>query len=211
MYPKYSRTERIADGFVHATGVGLALIFSVILLAYAPVELTLGHKLAVLVYNFTLVGMLFASGIYHMTPWESLRPLLRRIDHAVIFVKIAGTFTPLVVLINTPFAYGILALVWALALSGAVKDLFFWRRPGRFGPFLYLGLAWIGVALIWPIFEISPRVGGFMVAGGLTYTVGVVFYKWDGLRYSRAIWHSFVLIASGFFFAAVASSLPIAA
>lgn len=205
MYPEYRKSERIADGIVHGTGVALAIISSILLLAFVASNLSFWHQFAVVIYCFTLVIMLCASGIYHMTPWESLRPMLRRIDHAAIFIKIAGTFTPLVALINSPFAYGVLILVWGLALAGAAKDLFFWRTPGRLGPFLYLGLAWIGVALIWPIFKISPQIGWFMVAGGLTYSFGVIFYRMKNLQYLRAIWHGFVVLASGLFFAAVAT------
>lgn len=208
-YPAYSRAERIADGTVHAIGVLLAVTGAVLLIVIAASGgiggLHGGHVAAISVYGAALIATFVASACYHMTPWERARPALRRLDHAAIYLKIAGTYTPLVVLIGSGFAYVVLGLVWALAIGGAVVKVFFWHAPGRLGPALYLIMGWLSVALIWPMAATLPPIGtGLVVAGGLLYSFGVIFFTWESLRFSNAIWHGFVLAASGCFFAAIA-------
>ena len=140
-----------------------------------------------------------------MTPWEGIRPVLRRFDHAAIYLKIAGTYTPLVVMIGSWFAYTILAIVWGLALLGMVLKLFFWSTPGRFGPALYLIMGWLSLALIWSLGPVVPVSAMVLIAvGGLLYTAGVPFYASETMKYSIAVWHGFVVAASACFFAAIA-------
>ena len=205
MYPKYARSERIADGTMHAIGLTGALSGAVFLILWAAHSVGSGHVAALCVYGAALVATFAASAFYHMTPWEGLRPLLRRIDHAAIYLKIAGTYTPLVVLIGNGLAYGLLALVWVLAVAGMVSKLFFWRTPGRYGPLLYLVLGWMGAGMIWLAWPVLPPWSlGLIVAGGMLYTLGVVFFVWETLKFSNAIWHGFVVAASACFFAAIA-------
>ena len=130
-YPTFARSERIADGVIHAVGVTLAMTGAILLVVFAAFWAGAGQIAAVSVYGTALIATFSASAFYHMTPWEGLRPTLRRIDHAAIYLKIAGTYTPLVLLIGSGFGYVVLALVWMLALAGAVAKLFFWAAPGR--------------------------------------------------------------------------------
>lgn len=203
-YPRYARSERIADGTIHALGVILATIGTVLLIVFATTGVDDAPLAAIAVYGAALILGFAASALYHMTPWESPRPLFRRIDHAAIYVKIAATYTPIVALIGSAFAWVVLAVVWALALAGMTMKLAFWRNPGRFGPFLYLGLGWLSVLLIWPVVQtFPPAVPILILAGGALYSAGVVFYSAERLKFSNAIWHGFVLAASGCFFAAI--------
>ena len=203
VYPAYSRSEKIADGAVHLAGLGAAFVAITLFLQFHTDMLGQGELAGLAIYWVGLVTMLSASFCYHMTPWEDLRPSLRRADYAAIFVKIAGTYTPLVLSIGTAFSYAILMLVWVLALWGAASKLFMWRPPGRLNTALYLGLGWVSVLLMWPLFETSPAAGWCAVIGGLLYSSGVVFFHWESLKFANAIWHGFVVTASGFFFAAV--------
>lgn len=202
-YPAYSRAEKLADGAVHLLGLGASLIAIGFVLAYQFDHLTGWELSALSVYWVGLVAMFTVSGAYHMTPWEHLRARLRRADHATIFLKIAGTYTPFVVAMGSALSYAVLGLVWALALFGAVTKLFRWTTPGRFNAALYLGLGWISVALMWGIFELSPAAGWCAVVGGVLYSSGVIFFHWESLRFANAIWHGFVVAASGCFFGAV--------
>lgn len=203
-YPKYSRSERIADGTMHALGVTGAIVGALSLVIWSNGQVSGGQSIALLVYGLALIATFFASALYHMTPWESIRPRLRQLDHAAIYLKIAGTYTPLVVMVGTAYAYYVLGIVWALAIFGIVTKIFFWRRPGRFGPALYLVMGWLGVALIWGLVPILPIAATILIAvGGLLYTSGVIFYQWESLRFSNAIWHGFVVAASACFFAAI--------
>lgn len=204
-YPAFARSERIADGTIHALGVLLALAGAAALTTMALLYADYDRALAVAVYGLALIGTFTASACYHMTPWEHVRPTLRRIDHAAIFLKIAGTFTPLAVLAGNAFAWIILGLVWLIALGGAVSKLLWWQEPGRLGLLLYLGLGWLGALLLWPLAATLPGPALLLTAiGGALYTLGVVFFAWETLRFQTAIWHGFVLVASGCFFAAIA-------
>ncbi|MFO8126854.1 PAQR family membrane homeostasis protein TrhA [Yoonia sp.] len=205
MYPTYARSERIADGTMHAVGVLGAIMGAVVLIVWSSGQATASQIAAISIYGATLIATFVASAFYHMTPWESVRPILRRFDHAAIYLKIAGTYTPLVVLIGSGFAYAVLAIVWGLAVIGMVLKLFFWRAPGRFGPALYLIMGWLSLALIWSLWPIVPVSAMMLIAiGGLLYTVGVPFYASETMKFSIAIWHGFVVAASACFFAAIA-------
>ncbi|MBP1805677.1 PAQR family membrane homeostasis protein TrhA [Rubellimicrobium aerolatum] len=203
-YPAYARSERIADGVIHALGVAFAVAGAGALTVLAARHAGGARAVAAAVYGAALVATFLASAFYHMTPWERLRPALRRIDHAAIFLKIAGTFTPLAVLAGGPMAWGVLALVWTLAAFGALAKVLWWHEPGWAGLALYLGLGWLGLPLVWPLAGVLPGTAlALAVAGGLLYTLGVVFFAWERLKFSNAIWHAFVLLASGCFFAAI--------
>lgn len=201
MYPTYTRSERVADGSMHAIGVTGAVLGAILLLVWSAPVASPWEITAISVYAITLIGTFTASAFYHMTPWESIRPALRRIDHAAIYLKIAGTYTPLVVMIGSGLAYVVLGIVWALAVIGMVLKLVFWSRPGQFGPALYLIMGWMSVVLVWSSWEALPF--GYILAGGLLYTVGVVFHAAKNMKFANAIWHGFVVAASACFFVAI--------
>ena len=204
-YPAYSRPERIADGSLHILGCTGAIISAGLLFG-----LSIGHTTgpmitALAVYCTTLIATFTASAFYHFTPWEHRRGLLRRIDHAVIYLKIAGTYTPLVLFIGSVTSFVVLGIVWALAVYGIIQKLFFWRTPGKFGPALYLFMGWLSLPLLWSLMPVLPWLStGLIAAGGLLYTAGVIFFNWEKLKFSLAIWHGFVFAASACFFAAIA-------
>ena len=204
-YPVYARSERIADALVQGAGLVFALTGSVLLVVLAALWLGAEHVAALSVYGAAMVFSFAASACYHFTPWEMARPVLRRIDHAAIYLKIAGTVTPFVVILGTTAGYLGLALIWSLAVAGATAKLFFWRTPGLGNSLLYLALGWIAGLLVWPLLPVLPASAvALIVTGGLLYSAGVVFFQWEGLRYSIAIWHGFVVVASGCFFGAIA-------
>lgn len=210
-YPVYTRAERIADVAIHLLGVAAALIGVSMIFRNMATELSGAAYAATCVYAIALLTMLTASATYHIAAYTPARPILRRIDHAAIYFKIAGTFTPLSVILNTTFGYVILASVWALALFGAITKLMAARGKMTTGWVPYVALGWIGLALFVPLVAVLPIYClSLVAAGGLLYTAGVVFYRWEGLRYANAIWHGFVLIASGCLFVAVSSALAVA-
>ncbi|MFQ6553941.1 PAQR family membrane homeostasis protein TrhA [Aestuariibius insulae] len=204
VYPAYPRPDRIADGIVHALGIVGSITGVILLVALGWAHLS-GEELAgIAIYATAIIAAFIASGLYHMTPWENLRPTFRRYDHATIFLKIAGTYTPLVVLIGSVFSYVVLGVVWALALFGAARKIYFWRNPATGHSKIYLALGWMSVLLIWAMFQSLPLAAAILVvAGGLIYSAGVWVYANPDMRFSQAIWHSFVLAGSGCFFAAI--------
>ncbi|WP_417729341.1 PAQR family membrane homeostasis protein TrhA [Roseovarius sp.] len=207
-YPKYSRAERLADGAVHIAGLFAALIGIGVLFAMWALRMDGVTLASTLVYSAALLMMLGASAAYHLYAHTTARPILRRLDHAAIYVKIAGTFTPLSVLLGTAFGYAILALVWLLAIFGAATKMMAKRGQMSTGWLPYVALGWIGVALFIPLVSVLPGHSlALLLAGGLLYTGGVVFYAWERLRFSNAIWHLFVALASACFFLGIASAI----
>lgn len=207
-YPNYSRAERIADGIVHVLGITAAITGVVVLFGMASQHLNGPRFTATMIYALALVLMLGASGTYHILADTSARPLLRRIDHAAIYLKIAGTVTPLAVLLNTNFAYAVLTLVWAWALFGAAAKLRTERDKMHSCWLPYFCLACVAVALFVPLsFRLSPESLTMLALGGSLYLVGIVFYSWESLRYAMAIWHVFVLLATGACFLGISTAL----
>ncbi|MGQ3487074.1 PAQR family membrane homeostasis protein TrhA [Roseovarius pacificus] len=207
-YPDYTRAERIADGVVHVAGIVAALIGIAVLFALWAFQMDGPTLAATVLYCTALVMMLTASATYHMAAHTSARPILRRLDHAAIFVKIAGTFTPLGVVLGTAFGYVVLIVVWACALIGAGMKLM--AAPGKMttGWVPYMALGWAGLALFIPLVPVLPVLSLTMiVAGGLLYTGGVAFYCREDLRFSNAIWHIFIVIASACFFVGITAAV----
>jgi len=202
-YP-YSLRETLADASIHVLGLVMSLTAGVILLINVAQTQDPTQIAATSVYAGFLLFSFVASALYHLLPWEGTRPLFRRIDHAAIYLKIAGTYTPLVVLIGSAFAYVVLAGVWIAALIGAAAKLSYWATDGRGSLAIYLGMGWASLLLIWPMAQVlSPLAVVLIVGGGLLYTMGTLVYRYPMMRYQNAIWHGFVLAASICFFAAV--------
>jgi len=210
-YPPYTPAERIADGVVHVAGLIAALAGVAAVYAAFALDMDRITLLAVTVYSLSLLAMLGASAAYHLLAHTPLRPLLRRLDHAAIYVKIAGTFTPLGILLGTAFGYAVLAGVWICACLGALAKLRMPRGAMTTGWLPYVALGWAGVALILPLSGVLPGLSlALIVGGGLLYSVGVIFYAWESLRFANAIWHVFVALASACFFIGINTAVAAA-
>jgi hemolysin III len=202
-----SRAEFAADGIVHLLGVcASVLAFTLLIALYLP----LGHMnltVAVSIYALTAVGLFCTSAAYHLVPNEYWKPILQRLDHAAIHFKIAGTYTPLVVLMGGWYAFAILGIVWIGAALGASLRLVCGDRFDRFAIGIYLLLGWTSVALVGLMFQKLPKEAAYLVIiGGLLYTIGIIFHVRKNMRFQKAIWHGFVLCASACHFTAIAWS-----
>lgn len=190
--------ERRVDAIVHGLGVALGLAACVPLaIAAAPAGSTV--RASVAVYGAGLVAMLICSAVYNVAGEGPRKALWRRLDHAAIFVMIAGTYTPFAAhAIGGPWGTGLLIYVWTVAAAGAVLKLV---HPGRLEALsiaTYLLLGWtILVAVDRLTAAVSLPALILLLAGGILYSVGVLFYRWQQLTYHRAIWHAFVLLGAG--------------
>ncbi|KQP24547.1 DNA-binding protein [Methylobacterium sp. Leaf102] len=195
----YTRRELLADGIVHFLGVALGLAGAIAIVILAALTLLPAiDQAAVAVYGAALVSMLGVSATYNMWPVGRRKWLLRRADHALIYLMIAGTYTPLVALVGTgAIAWGLLATVWLVAGIGITLKL---TLPGRFDRAaigLYLLLGWSGLAAYDSVIaRLEPTALWLLAIGGLLYSFGVVFHVWRSLPYQNAIWHAFVLAAT---------------
>jgi hemolysin III len=156
-----------------------------------------------------MLAMFVCSAAYHMIPASRWTDVLQRLDHAAIFLKIAGTYTPFAAIkIGGTAGFGLLGLVWLLALLGAAGKLLLSSTWDRFAIPLYLVLGWIGVVMLKPLVaSVTPATLGLLGIGGVLYTVGVGFHVWRSLPYQKAVWHGFVLAGTGCHFAAVTSAM----
>lgn len=208
---RYDRAELIADGTVHILGAVAAVAAATAMLVIAAIRAETVTILSVAIYAASLLAVIGISAAYNMWPVSRTKWLLRRFDHAAIYLLIAGTYTPFMVHAGTPLTYAVLAVVWAIALFGAAVKLV---APGRFDRLavaLYLGLSWSGILVAHEVFHVISLPSAIMlVIGGLIYSGGVVFHLWESLRFQNAIWHGFVLVAAGFQYGAVFGGVVLA-
>lgn len=199
----YNRAEYLSDAAVHLTGLVLAAgSVPVLIVLAAMVRGDAASVVGVSVYAATLALMLGASAAWNMGGHVARGEVLRRLDHACIYLKIAGTYTPFLLIAGQ--GWGLLAGVWGAALAGAgLKAL----APDRFrwaGLVLYLGIGWAGVLAGGAMLAALPLAAVvLMLVGGVIYTAGVGFFLWERLPFHNTIWHGFVLVATAVFYAAV--------
>lgn len=203
----YTRAEKVSDAVVHIIGLTLVLMAVPVLIVLTA--LYRGDAMSVTVvsiYGGALFLMILFSALYNIGETSGLGAakdwLLRRLDHAAIYLKIAGTYTPFTLLSGHGMALTI--GVWSAALAGVVLKIISPERFKWISLALYLGMGWAGLVVGGPLFAALPLpVLVLMILGGALYTLGVVFYLWQRLPFHYTIWHVFVLAASFVFYAAV--------
>lgn len=204
-FPQYTWRERVADGCIHLAGVVASLIAAVALMAVAVEMLPGDWILPLAVYSTALVVTFCCSAAYNMVMSPRPKELLRRFDHASIFVMISGTYTP-VALIGMGEAWGIalFSFVWLITLVGAAAKLLIPRAVESITIGLYLVQGWAAVVAIGPLVSMIPTQALVLLGiGGVLYTIGVMFHLSRSLPYHNAIWHAFVLVAASLHYAAV--------
>lgn len=201
----YDRTEILADGVVHAIGVGAGLIAAIVLVAVACYFASPTDIVAVSIYAAGLIAMLGFSATYNLFPISRWKWILRRIDHSAIYILIAATYTPFLAQMKlSPISIALMVGVWSVAAIGVVLKLFFPGRFDRLSIGLYLAMGWSGVVAYDAIVDTLPSMTLWLIAaGGLLYTAGVIFHVWERLRFQNAIWHGFVLLAASCHYVAV--------
>src|SRR5207253_10395888 len=191
----YDRAELIADGVVHIIGVCFGLIAATVLIVLAAVYASALDIVVSAVYVAGLLAMLGLSASYNLWPVSRAKWVLRRFDHSAIYVLIAATYTPFIMEVKeSVLAIVLLIGVWCAAIAGIVMKLHFPGRFDRLSVGLYLVMGWSGMMLYDSVVKALPAMAmGFIVAGGVLYTLGVIFHAWQRLRFQNAIWHGFVL------------------
>jgi len=202
---RYSRKEELANTITHGIGV-LAGVAG--LAALVPAALRSGDTrkvVAAAVFGGTLVLLFLASTLYHAIPSRRAKGLLRSLDHAAIFLLIAGTYTPFTLIsLGGAWGWSLFGTVWGIAILGIAGQSTVLRRFPRLELALYLGMGWVVVVALRPLVAVLPPGGlALLVAGGLAYTLGTVFYVWRKLPYHHALWHLFVLAGAACHYFAV--------
>ena len=205
----YGTDELIADAAVHAAAIVAGVIGFSVLFQKVATRGAAGDGVAMAIYAAGFFLLFGFSCAYNMTPPSPLKWLLRRFDHAAIYLMIAGTYTALLAqLPDHALAWTLAGIVWAGALVGIGLKLIW---PGRFDNasiIFYLALGWVAIFALKPLLAALPASTMTLIAiGGLLYSVGVIFYRWHSLKYQNAIWHSFVLAAAGCHYAGIAQAI----
>lgn len=211
--PYYSVGEEIANSVTHGVGVVLSIAGLAILTGFASVFGSVWHIVGCSIYGAMQILLYTASTLYHSIPLPRAKAVLRVIDHAAIFLLIAGTYTPFALVnLRGPWGWSLLIAVWTLAIAGIVAQSCLMRQKNWLNVALYVAMGWIAIIGVKPLFE-SVSLGGIVLlfAGGLAYTLGCIFYVWRRLRYHHAVWHLFVLAGSALhFFAVLFYVIPLA-
>ncbi len=197
--------EEIANAVTHGVGAACIIAGAPYLLA---ASLEHGGTLPVVsagVFAATAALLYAVSATYHAIRPGRTKRLFQIADHVAIYLLIAGTYTPFTLgTLRGPWGWSLFGVVWALALVGIVQELFASTRPRCPTLLLYLAMGWVAVVAIGPIVAQVPPGGlWLLLAGGLAYTIGIVFYSIERISYFHAVWHLFVLAGTAFHFFAV--------
>jgi hemolysin III len=195
---RYSIYEEIASSITHGVGIVLAIAGLGVLTAFASVFGDAWHITSCSIFGATLIVLYTASTLYHSIQSPRSKAVLRVIDHSAVFLLIAGSYTPIALVnLRGPWGWSLFGVVWGLAVLGILSQVFFINRWKILSIVLYLAMGWVVVVAIRPLLA-SMAAGGLilLVSGGLSYTVGVIFYAWKKMPFNHAVWHLFVLAGS---------------
>lgn len=192
---KQSQGEEIANSIIHAVGAALSIAALVLLVIFAARRQNTAAVTSFSIYGATLICLYLSSTLYHSLSSPSAKRVFRVLDHACIYLAIAGTYTPiLLVSLGGAWGWTLFGIIWGLALTGILLKVFFLGRLRIVSVLFYLAMGWLIVIALKPMLEHVPAgLIVWLAAGGLCYTLGVIFYAWKKMPYQHAVWHLFVL------------------
>lgn len=194
--PQYSQSEEFANSLTHGIGMILGIVGLILLLIR-----TNDHQADTLtitsmaIYGSSIIVLFLASTLYHAIPHPKAKRWLKTFDHCAIYLLIAGSYTPfLLVSLRTPLAIGLMIVIWSIALIGIIMKVGFIHRFKHLSLTSYLTMGWLSLIVIYEL-AITLDIGGLtlLAVGGLIYTLGVIFYVAKRIPFNHAIWHGFVL------------------
>ena len=202
----YSRDEELFHSVSHGIGAAVAAAGAGYLVVRAVAMGDPWRVTSFAIYGSTLVLLYTASALYHGVTPGALKARLRVLDHSAIYLLIAGSYTPFLLLrLWGPWGWVLFGVIWALALGGVVYKLMLLDRFPRLSTALYLGMSWLALVAGGPLIErLSTGTLAWLLAGGVIYTLGTLVYHLDGVRYAHVAWHVLVLGGSACHFMAIA-------
>ncbi|TFB14089.1 hemolysin III family protein [Filobacillus milosensis] len=202
---QYTRKEEAVNALTHGLGAALAIAGLVILIVYSTIHGNAWHIVSVTVYGTTMLIMYLSSTIVHSLKDGRAKDIFLFIDHSSIYLFIAGTYTPiLLVLLRGPIGWTLFGVIWGVAILGIIFKIFFVKRFMIVSTIIYIFLGWF-IVFVWNplVQEMELRGLIFLIIGGVLYSVGSIFYMWRGFPYHHAVWHIFVIAGSAFHFFAI--------
>ena len=202
---KQSLTEEIANAATHGIGFILSISALVLLIVFAVVQNNAYMVVGGAIFGSTLIAMYGASTLYHSFQQLDSKRIFKILDHSAIYLLIAGTYTPFVlVTLHGVWGWSLFGIIWGLAILGVYFKIFFVYKFENLSTIIYILMGWLVVIAAKPICQNLPLPGiMWLLGGGLLYTFGVVFYLWEGLFLHHSIWHLFVIAGSVCHFFAV--------
>jgi hemolysin III len=202
----YPWAEEIANSISHGIGFVFGIVGLVLLLIQA-VDTGAGATAitSYSLYGGSIILLYLASTLYHAIPHQRAKYWLKKFDHCAIYILIAGTYTPfLLVGLDSPLARGLMIVIWSMALIGVIFKLAFAHRFEALSLITYLTMGWLSLIVIYQL-AMKLSIGGItlLAVGGIVYTLGVIFYASKRIRFGHAIWHAFVLGGSACHFMAI--------
>lgn len=198
----YSKQEEIAHAITHGFGVLLSIAGLVLLIVYASLNGSVWQIVSVAIFGVTMLLMYLTSTIVHSLPEGKGKDLFQIFDHSSIYLFIAGTYTPiLLILLRDTVGWMLFVTIWGIAITGIVFKIFFVKKFLILSTVFYIAMGWLVVFIWQPLTAIMHENGVLLlIVGGLFYTVGTVFYVWRSFPYHHAVWHLFVIAGSAFHF-----------
>lgn len=207
----FSKREEIANAITHGLGVLLSVAVTSILLVFAVWKGTAVHIVSFAVFGGTMLVLYTASTLVHAFPQGRVKDLFEIMDHAAIYLFIAGTYTPIVlVVVGGALGWTLFGVVWGLAVFGVVFKVFFTKKFVVLSTLGYVAMGWLITFAFQDIMANMPPAGiQLLVAGGIIYTLGSIFYVWRSFPFHHAVWHLFVLAGSVLHFLMMFYVLPL--
>ncbi|RUS45203.1 hemolysin III family protein [Cohnella sp. AR92] len=194
----YSRREEVANAVTHGLGAALSIAGLTLLIVFASLRGDAWHVTSFTIYGVTMLMLYVASTLVHSFKEGKIKDLFETFDHSCIYLFIAGTYTPIMLtILRSPLGWTLFGIVWGIAIAGIVFKAFFTKRFLYLSTLFYVLMGWMVVFVWGPLQEaMSPTGLHLLVAGGLLYTLGTIFYVWRAFPYHHAVWHLFVLAGS---------------
>lgn len=207
----YSMAEEIFSAITHGIGAVLSIIALVLLIVFSANKGNAWHVVSFSIYGATMVILYLGSTLYHSFTNVKVKKLFRKIDHMSIYILIAGTYTPFcLTVLRGPIGYTILGVVWSCAVFGIIAKIFIIGKKDKLSTLLYVVMGWIIILAFRTLYKSMPISGLiYLVAGGVTYTLGAIVYLMNKVKFNHGIWHLFVLAGSTFHFFAVLTLMKI--
>ena len=197
--------DEVASAWTHGVGAAAALAGGAVLITLAAMRGDGWQLGAAIVFGVSMLLLYLASTLYHAIRHPVAKGRLKVFDHCAIYLLIAGTYTPFTLIgLRGPWGWSLFAAIWTLALAGVVFKLFYTGRFKRLSTLIYVAMGWLVLVAIKPVMaSLDGWTFGWLIAGGVFYTLGTFFYHRESLPYSHAIWHLFCIAGSVCHYAAV--------
>ena len=208
----YTKGEEIANAISHGIGALLSIAALVLLIVFSSIHGSAWHVVSFTIYGSTMVLLYLASTLVHSLPKGKAKYVFEIFDHSSIYLFIAGTYTPfLLVVVKGALGWTLFGIIWGIAIGGIIFKCFFVQKYLMTSTILYVVMGWL-IVFAWPSLRsaMDPKGILLLVLGGVLYTVGAIFYVWRGFKYHHLIWHLFVIAGSVLhFFCVLFYVLPI--